>query len=82
MARIAGVDIPRDKKVPFSLCYIHGIGLSQAKSICVKAKVDQDKRIKDLTDNQVVALRDAITCLLYTSPSPRDPKTSRMPSSA
>ena len=63
MARIAGVDIPRDKKVPFSLCYIHGIGLSQAKSICVKAKVDQDKRIKDLTDNQVVALRDAITAL-------------------
>ena len=63
MARIAGVDIPRDKKVPFSLCYIHGIGLSQAKSIWVKAKVDQDKRIKDLTDNQVVALRDAITAL-------------------
>ena len=63
MARIAGVDIPRDKKVPFSLCYIHGIGLSQAKSICVKAKVDQDKRIKDLIDNQVVALRDAITAL-------------------
>ena len=63
MARIAGVDIPRDKKVPFSLCYIHGIGLSQAKSICVKAKGDQDKRIKDLTDNQVVALRDAITAL-------------------
>ena len=63
LARIAGVDIPREKKVPYSLCYIFGIGLTQAKNICVKAKVDEDKRVKDLTDNQVVAIRDAITAL-------------------
>ena len=40
MARIVGVDIPRNKKVPYSLCYIHGIGLSSAKMLCAKAKVD------------------------------------------
>ena len=63
MARIAGVDIPREKKVPYSLCYIHGIGLTLAKNICSHAKVDEEKRVKDLTDNQVVAIRDAITAL-------------------
>ena len=63
MARIAGIDIPREKKVPYSLCYIHGIGLSTAKEICVKAKVDQDARVKDLSDDQVASVRDAITLL-------------------
>ena len=63
MARIAGIDIPREKKVPYSLCYIHGIGLSTAKEICVKAKVDQDARVKDLSDDQVTSVRDAITLL-------------------
>ena len=63
LARIAGVDIPREKKVPYSLCYIHGIGLTLAKNICNHAKVDEEKRVKDLTDNQVVAIRDAITAL-------------------
>ena len=47
MARIAGVDIPREKKVPYSLCYIHGIGLTLAKKICSHAKVDEEKRVKD-----------------------------------
>ena len=90
MARIAGIDIPREKKIPYSLCYIHGIGLTTAKQICEKAKVDQDARVKDLSDDQVASVRDAITsldikvegCLLYTSPSPRDKRQSRMPSSA
>ena len=63
MARIAGIDIPREKKVPYSLCYIHGIGLSTAKEICDKAKVDQDARVKDLSDDQVASVRDAITLL-------------------
>tara|TARA_B100001750_G_scaffold50401_1_gene38302 strand:- start:505 stop:885 length:381 start_codon:yes stop_codon:yes gene_type:complete len=63
VARIAGIDIPREKKVPYSLCYIHGIGLSTAKEICDKAKVDQDARVKDLSDDQVASVRDAITIL-------------------
>ena len=63
MARIAGIDIPREKKIPYSLCYIHGIGLSTAKEICDKAKVDQDARVKDLSDDQVASVRDAITIL-------------------
>ena len=60
MARIAGIDIPRDKKVPFSLRYIYGIGLSQAKNICEKAKIDQDIRVKDLTEDQEISIRSAI----------------------
>ena len=60
MARIAGIDIPRDKKVPFSLRYIYGIGLTQAKAICDKAGVDQDIRVKDLTEEQEVGIRSAI----------------------
>lgn len=61
MARIAGVDIPRDKKVPFSLSYIYGIGLTTAKEICDKAKINHNKRVKDLTEKQVVTIRDVIS---------------------
>ena len=60
MARIAGIDIPREKKVPYSLRYIFGIGLTQAKNICDKAGVDQDTRVKDLTEEQEVNIRSAI----------------------
>lgn len=60
MARIAGIDIPRDKKVPYSLRYIYGIGLTQAKAICDKASVDQEIRVKDLTEEQEVGIRSAI----------------------
>ena len=63
MARIVGVDIPRDKKVSYSLCYIHGIGLSTAKMICKKSKIDLEKRIQDLTENQIVTLRETISSL-------------------
>ena len=63
MARIVGVDIPRNKKVPYSLRYIHGIGLTTAQKLCEKAKVDPDCRVQDLTEEQVVALRDAISDL-------------------
>ncbi|MBT3501742.1 MAG: 30S ribosomal protein S13 [Candidatus Marinimicrobia bacterium] len=61
MARIVGVDIPRNKKVPYSLRYIHGIGLTTALKLCEQAKVDVDSRVQDLTEEQVVALRDAIS---------------------
>jgi small subunit ribosomal protein S13 len=60
VARIAGIDIPREKKVPYSLRYIFGIGLTQAKNICNKAGVDQDIRVKDLTEEQEVNIRSAI----------------------
>jgi len=63
MARIVGVDIPRNKKVPYSLCYIHGIGLTTAKKLCKESKVDLNVRVQDLTEEQVVALRNAISDL-------------------
>ena len=63
MARIVGVDIPRNKKVSYSLCYIHGIGLSTAKMICKKAKIDLEKRIQDLSERQIVAIRETISSL-------------------
>ena len=63
MARIAGIDIPRDKKVHFSLRYIYGIGLSQAQNICEKAGVDQDIRVKDLTEEQEINIRSTIVDL-------------------
>ena len=63
MARIVGVDIPRNKKVPYSLCYIHGIGLTTAKKLCETAKVDFNARVQDLTEKQIVALRNALSNL-------------------
>lgn len=66
MARIVGVDIPRNKKVPYSLRYIHGIGLTTAQKLCEEAKVDLNTRVQDLTEEQVVALRDAIASLGFT----------------
>ena len=63
MARIVGVDIPRNKKVPYSLCYIHGIGLTTAKMLCETAKIDFDSRVQDLTEEQIVGLRNAISNL-------------------
>ena len=63
MARIVGVDIPRNKKVPYALRYIHGIGTTTAIKLCSEAKVDQNSRVQDLTEKQVIALRDAIANL-------------------
>ena len=63
MARIVGVDIPRNKKIAYSLCYVHGIGLSTALKICEKAKIDTEKRVQDLTEKQVVSVREAINDL-------------------
>jgi len=63
MARIAGVDIPRNKKVAYSLRYVYGIGHSQARNICDKAKVNQETRVEDLKEKDVIAIRKAITDL-------------------
>ena len=59
MARIAGVDIPRDKRVEVALTYIYGIGLTRAKTILVKTGVNPDIRVKDLEDGDVQKLRIA-----------------------
>ena len=53
MARISGVDLPREKRVEIGLTYIYGIGLSSAKRILAEANVDPDTRLRDLTDEEV-----------------------------
>ena len=63
MARIVGVDIPRNKKIIFSLCYIHGIGISKSLEICKKAKVDTEKRVQELTEKQISSIREVISSL-------------------
>jgi small subunit ribosomal protein S13 len=63
VARIVGVDIPRNKKVAYALRYIHGIGLSTANNICAEAKVDPDMRVQEMTEEHTIALRDAISSL-------------------
>lgn len=60
MARIEGVDLPRDKRIEIGLTYMYGIGRVRAQKILMATKVDPDKRVKDLTDAEVGALRDFI----------------------
>ena len=60
MARIAGVDIPRDKRVVVSLTYIYGVGLPTAKKVLAENGISEDIRVKDLTDDQVNALRKSL----------------------
>ena len=60
MARIAGVDLPREKRVEIGLTYIYGIGQSTAKNILSETGVNPDTRVKDLTEDDVSKLRDAI----------------------
>lgn len=60
MARIEGVDLPRNKRVAVGLTYIYGIGPSRAREILQGTKVDADTRVKDLTDAEVSLLRDYI----------------------
>ena len=60
MARIAGVDLPREKRVEVGLTYIYGIGLSRSKKILNTAGINPDTRVKDLTDEQVQAIRNAM----------------------
>ncbi len=60
MARIAGVDLPREKRVEIALTYIYGIGRTTAKNVLAKAGVSPDIRVKDLTDDQVHQTREVI----------------------
>ena len=60
MARIAGVDLPREKRIEVSLQYIYGIGRTSAKALCHAAKIDVTTRTKDLTDEEVRRIREAI----------------------
>ncbi len=60
MARIAGIDIPREKRVEVALTYIYGIGLPTAQKILLSANVNPDTRVRDLTEEQVNRLREII----------------------
>ncbi|GMB01918.1 30S ribosomal protein S13 [Pelosinus sp. IPA-1] len=60
MARIAGIDLPRDKRIEISLTYIYGIGLKTSKDILALTGINPDTRTRDLTEEEVVKLRDAI----------------------
>jgi small subunit ribosomal protein S13 len=60
LARIAGVDLPRDKKIEYALCYIYGIGLTSAKEIVASAGVDPKTRVRDLTESEISDLRKVI----------------------
>ncbi|HEY8363205.1 MAG TPA: 30S ribosomal protein S13 [Tissierellaceae bacterium] len=60
MARIAGVDLPRDKRIEIGLTYIFGIGRSRANEILKKAGINPDTRVKDLTESEVATLRSIV----------------------
>ena len=60
MARIAGVDLPREKRVEIGLTYIYGIGKTTSRMILTKAGVNPDTRVRDLTEEEVIRLRDTI----------------------
>ena len=60
MARIAGVDIPREKRVEISLCYIYGIGLTTSRKILARTRINPDTRVRDLTEEEVNRLREVI----------------------
>ena len=61
MARIAGVDIPKQKRGIIALTYIFGIGKSRAKDILAKAQVSEDKKVQDWNDDEIGAIRDAVS---------------------
>jgi small subunit ribosomal protein S13 len=63
MARIAGVNIPTDKRVEVGLTYVFGIGSSRARKILAEARVDPETKVKDLTEDEVVKLREAVESL-------------------
>ena len=63
MARIAGINIPTNKRVEVGLTYVYGIGPSTARKILADAKIDPDTSVKDLTEDEVVKLREAVEAL-------------------
>ena len=60
MARISGVDLPRDKRIEIGLTYVYGIGVSSSKKILAKANVNPDTRVRDLSDEEVIAITRVI----------------------
>lgn len=60
MARIAGVNIPTQKRLPIALTYIHGIGRTKAEEICLSCDVPLERRVHELTDDEVIRVREAI----------------------
>lgn len=60
MARIAGVDLPRDKRLEIALTYIYGIGLTLSREILAKTGVSPDTRVRDLTEDEIAKLREVI----------------------
>lgn len=60
MARIAGVNIPTNKRVEIALTYIHGIGSSHAKTICEKTNIPAERRVNELSDSEVIQIREMI----------------------
>ena len=66
MARIAGVDIPREKRLEISLTYIFGIGRTTAQKVCAETGIDVNTRVRDLTDEEVTRLRNWIDANLKT----------------
>ena len=60
MARISGIDLPRDKRIEVALTYIYGIGPARAAKVLEITQIDPDTRVKDLTEDQEAALREAI----------------------
>ena len=60
MARISGIDLPRDKRIEVALTYIYGIGPARAAKVLEETKIDPNTRVKDLTEDQEALLRDAI----------------------
>ena len=60
MARISGIDLPRDKRIEVALTYIYGIGPARAAEVLAKTGIDADIRVKDLTDDQEAQLREVI----------------------
>jgi small subunit ribosomal protein S13 len=60
MARIAGVDIPRDKRVEISLTYIYGVGRATARRILRRAEINLDTRVKDLTEQEISRIREVL----------------------
>ena len=63
MARIAGVDIPRDKRVVIALTYIYGIGKPTAEKILKNTGIDENKRVRDLTEEELTKIRNEVTLL-------------------
>ncbi|KAF8818181.1 30S ribosomal protein S13 [Rickettsia endosymbiont of Cardiosporidium cionae] len=60
MARVVGVNIPDNKRVVISLTYVYGIGLTAAKNICKQVRISENSRVKDLKDDELVAIRSVI----------------------